>query len=256
MAFSTDFLEESSIRKLKAQLGKYLVYEYLRDLSVTPDHAQMEYFAAQMNVRKRQVAVKLSKGNGCILQAGAMQWMGGDVQVSTNVQGVGDFFGKMVSAAVTKETAIKPRYTSNSEGLLVLEPTYKHIIPVDLSEWGGNLMIQDGLFLACDDSVQLRTEARTNLSSAALGGEGLFNTTLRGNGVAILESRIPKEELVILELNNDVLKIDGPLAIAWSAGLEFTVERTTKTLVGSAASGEGLVNVYRGTGRVLMCPVS
>lgn len=28
-----------------------------------------------------------------------------------------------------------------------------------------------------------------------------------------------------------------------------------KTLLGSAASGEGLVNVYRGTGRVLMMPV-
>ena len=37
--------------------------------------------------------------------------------------------------------------------------------------------------------------------------------------------------------------------------LDFTVERSGKTLVGSAASGEGLVNVYRGTGRVLLAPV-
>lgn len=29
-----------------------------------------------------------------------------------------------------------------------------------------------------------------------------------------------------------------------------------KTLIGSAASGEGLVNVYRGTGRVLLAPVA
>ena len=28
-----------------------------------------------------------------------------------------------------------------------------------------------------------------------------------------------------------------------------------KSLIGSAASGEGLVNVYRGTGKVLMAPV-
>ena len=59
---------------------------------------------------------------------------------------------------------------------------------------------------------------------------------------------------VILE--NDELKIDGNLAVCWSSNLEFTVERSTKTLVGSAVSGEGLVNVYRGTGRVLMCPVA
>ena len=49
-------------------------------------------------------------------------------------------------------------------------------------------------------------------------------------------------------------KIDGKLAVCWSSNLEFTVERSTKTLVGSAVSGEGSVNVYRGTGRVLMCP--
>ena len=45
------------------------------------------------------------------------------------------------------------------------------------------------------------------------------------------------------------------MAIAWSGSLEFTVERSGKTLVGSAASGEGLVNMYRGTGRVLLAPV-
>ena len=54
---------------------------------------------------------------------------------------------------------------------------------------------------------------------------------------------------------NDELKIDGNMAIAWSASLKFTVERSGKTLLGSAASGEGLVNVYRGTGKVLMAPV-
>ena len=31
---------------------------------------------------------------------------------------------------------------------------------------------------------------------------------------------------------------------------------TGTSLIGSAASGEGLVNVYRGTGRVLMAPVA
>ena len=43
---------------------------------------------------------------------------------------------------------------------------------------------------------------------------------------------------VILE--NDELNIDGNLAVCWSSKLEFTVERSTKTLVGSAVSGEGV----------------
>jgi uncharacterized protein (AIM24 family) len=47
---------------------------------------------------------------------------------------------------------------------------------------------------------------------------------------------------------------DGNNAIAWFKTLNFTVEKTTKTLIGSAASGEGLVNVYRGTGKILVRP--
>ena len=50
--------------------------------------------------------------------------------------------------------------------------------------------------------------------------------------------------------------MDGNLAVAWSGSLSFTVERSGKTLIGSAASGEGRVNVYRGTGKVLLAPVS
>lgn len=67
---------------------------------------------------------------------------------------------------------------------------------------------------------------------------------------------MPYSELIEVELNNDTLKIDGNLAVCWSSNLEFTVERSTKTLLGSAVSGEGLVNVYRGTGKVLMSPVA
>lgn len=54
---------------------------------------------------------------------------------------------------------------------------------------------------------------------------------------------------------SELIKIDGSMAIAWSNTLKFTVERSGKSLIGSAASGEGLVNVYRGTGRILMAPV-
>ena len=97
---------------------------------------------------------------------------------------------------------------------------------------------------------------RSNLSSAVAGNEGLFNLGITGNGVLCLESDCPREELVEITLQDDVLKVDRNLAVAWSGSLSFTVERSGKTLIGSAASGEGLVNVYRGTGKVLLAPVS
>lgn len=205
-----------------------------------------------MNVRKRQVICDLSKAN-ITLQAGAMQWMAGNVNATTGLKGVGDFFGKAVRGKVTGESAVKPEYTGN--GVLVLEPTYRHILLIDLADWNGSIVLDDGLFLACDSKLKQKAVMRSNFSSAVAGGEGLFNLGVVGNGVLCLESPSPKEELIEVTLQDDVLKVDGNMAIAWSGTLDFTVERSGKTLLGSAASGEGLVNVYRGTGKVLLAPV-
>lgn len=154
---------------------------------------------------------------------------------------------------MTGESAIKPEYTG--DGTLVLEPTYKYILLLDVRDWNGSVVLDDGLFLACDAKLRHKAVMRSNLSSAVAGGEGLFNLSIQGDGVLCLESPVPEEELIEVTLQDDVLKIDGNMAIAWSGSLDFTVERSGKTLLGSAASGEGLVNVYRGTGRVLLAPI-
>ena len=242
-------------RKYAKSIRNFHVLEYVQDASVSPMNAMNEYFMSKMNVRRRQVVIDIDKDHSAIIQAGAMQWMGGNVQATSGVKGIGDFLGKALKGAVTKETAVKPEYVG--EGCLVLEPTYKYIILADIGKWGpAGMTIEDGMFLACDANVKSKVVARKNLSSAVLGNEGLFNLSLHGNGVAALESNVPEDELIEVILENDELKIDGNLAVCWSSNLEFTVERSTKTLVGSAVSGEGLVNVYRGTGRVLMCPVA
>ena len=242
-------------RKYAKSIGNFHVLEYVQDASVSPMNAMNEYFMSKMHVRRRQVVIDIDKDHSAVIQAGSMQWMGGNVQATSGVKGIGDFLGKALKGAVTKETAVKPEYVG--EGCLVLEPTYKYIILADIGKWGpAGMTIEDGMFLACDANVKSKVVARKNLSSAVLGSEGLFNLSLQGNGVAALESNVPEDELIEVILENDELKIDGNLAVCWSSNLEFTVERSTKTLVGSAVSGEGLVNVYRGTGRVLMCPVA
>jgi uncharacterized protein (AIM24 family) len=239
--------------KCIAQLGCYQIFEHEKDLSVSPASAVNAYFSSEMNVRRRQVLCNLNGKNGVIMQAGAMQWILGNVQMNTGVKGVGNFIGKMASAAVTKESAVKPEYVG--QGLVMLEPTYKHIICLDVSQWG-TVVLEDGLFLACDNTLQHHVVSRSNLSSAVLGGEGLFNLSLTGNGIAVLESPVPQQELVMFQLQDDCVKIDGNMAIAWSGSLDFTVEKSTKSLIGSAMSGEGFVNVYRGTGSILMAPVA
>ena len=247
-----NFTNNDDIRILES-MGAFTVVEYLRDLSVLPEQAQTAYYCNAMNVRRRQVLCDVSKSN-ITLQSGAMQWSVGSVNATTGVKGVGDLLNKALRGSVTGESAIKPEYTG--EGYLVTEPTFRHILLLNLDDWNGSVVLDDGLFLACESSLQHKAVMRSNISSAVAGGEGLFNLGITGKGILCLESPSPKEELIEIELNNDVLKVDGNMAIAWSGSLEFTVERSGKTLIGSAASGEGLVNVYRGTGRVLLAPVA
>ncbi len=246
-----NFTDNNDIQILK-QMGPFTVIEYVRDLSVTPMTAQTSYFSNLMNVRKRQVICNLTK-SPVTIQAGAMQWMIGNANATTGIKGAGDLFSKMVRGKVTGESAIKPEYTGTGE--IVLEPTYKHILLINLEEWNNSIVLDDGLFLACESNLKQKAVMRSNISSAVAGNEGLFNLGIEGKGVICLESPCPQEELIEVELQNDVVKIDGNMAIAWSGSLEFTVERSGKTLIGSAASGEGLVNVFRGTGKVLIAPV-
>lgn len=252
---STAFFEETSNRRIIEKEDKYTVIEYQKDLSTNADSAIRDYYAAKMNTRRRQLAVVLDPDNGVIIQSGAMQWMASDVQVATNVKSAGDLLKKAMASKVTNESAIKPRYYSKSGGILVLEPTYKHLLIEPVHEWGG-LVMDDGMFLACDDTVDVNVTSVGSMSGAVLGGKGLFNTMLTGKGYAVMESSVPREEIVEITIEDDVLKVDGPMVIAWSKSLRFTVQKTTKTLVGSAASGEGFVNVYEGTGKVLMAPIA
>ena len=247
-----NFTNNDDIKVLDSR-GAFTVVEYQRDLSVSPANAMLAYYCNEMNVRKRQVICDVAKSDVTV-QAGAMQWTVGKVDATTGVKGVGDFLGKAFRGSVTGESAIKPEYTGS--GTLVLEPTYKHIILIDVTDWNESIVLDDGLFLACESSLKHKTVARSNFSSAVAGNEGLFNLGITGRGILCLESECPKEELIEIVLHDDVLKVDGNMAIAWSGSLNFTVERSGKSLIGSAASGEGLVNVYRGTGKVLLAPVA
>ncbi len=92
-----------------------------------------------------------------------MQWTAGDVNATTGIKGVGDLFGKALRGSVTGESAIKPEYTGTDT--LVLEPTYNHILLTNTAEWNGSIVLDDGLFLACESTLKHKAVARSNLPS-------------------------------------------------------------------------------------------
>ena len=248
-------IQNNTNMKTVASLGKYTVYEHQQDLSCDGNCIDA-YFEKEMNVKKRQLLIRLDN-NGAKVQSGAMQWMFGDVVSETGlgsgVKAVGNLIKGAVASIVTSETAVKPIY--KGVGLVMLEPTFKNIILEDVASWGEKgVVLDDGIFLTCDAQLKEKVVVSGKNISSLVGGKGLFNLCLQGTGVAALESPVPRQELIEFELHNDTLKIDGSMAVMWSKSLDFTVERSSKTLIGSMFNKEGLVNVYRGTGKVLMAP--
>lgn len=251
MAFTINNLKDNDNVVIKEQLGGFTVIEYKEDLSSTTlSEAQSNFFMSKSNMRNKQLMVELNNSE-VMLSAGAMQYMIGSIEMTSGVKGVGGLMRNLVSSTMTGTSAIKPLYKGT--GTIMLETTYKYLWLIDVDN--DHIVVDDGMFLACETTLEIAVVARKNISSAILGGEGLFNLSAKGKGILALEAPIPSEEAIVVDLQNDVLKVDGNFALMWSNSLDFTVEKSGKTRMGSAASGEGLVNVYRGTGMVWLAPL-
>jgi uncharacterized protein (AIM24 family) len=93
-----------------------------------------------------------------------------------------------------------------------------------------------------------------NVSSALFGGEGWFQTRVKGSGICVFESPVPADEVVRVDLKDQTLQVDGNFALMRTGRIEFSVEQSTKSLLGTLTSGEGLLQTFRGTGSVWLAP--
>ncbi|MCI8422681.1 MAG: AIM24 family protein [Lawsonibacter sp.] len=228
---------------------KIEVLEYQKLLGSTGIYsASSLYFMEKQGIRARQVALYLTNDMVSI-EPGAMSYFQGPLEMVSGVT-AGNVLGRMLSGAVTGEGTAQPEYRGS--GMLVLEPSFQHFLLLQLEK--EEIIVDKGMFYCAQGGVTVKPVMQRTLSAALGGGEGLFQISLSGTGLVVLECPVPSCEIDVIELQNDVLKVDGNFAVLRSASLQFTVERSAKTLLGSAVSGEGLVNVYRGTGSVWLAP--
>lgn len=217
--------------------------------STNTNTAKDIWFMSQANIKARQIAIYITN-DGIKIEPGAMSYFQGPLEMISGVN-AGNILGRMVSGALTGEKMAMPEYRGS--GILVLEPSFKHFIIAEL-EQNETIITDKGMFYCAQSSVQVKPILNNQVSGALLGGEGIFQTALTGPGLIILESPVPLCEINIIDLNNDILRVDGNFALLRTGNLQFTVERSARTLLGSAVSGEGLVNVFRGSGQVWIAP--
>lgn len=194
--------------------------------------------------REESRLVKVTLNNETVrTESGALHYMRGDITMQSKTPSAGGF----LKSLATGENIFRPTYTGTGE--LYLEPTLCgfHILDLAGSEW----TLDRGAYLASDGSVEVSVE-RNKLITGLVGGEGLYQTKVKGVGQVVMVAQGPVETI---ELRREKLVVDGNFAIARSGPLTYRVEKATKSVLGSMTSGEFLVNIFEGTGTVLLAPI-
>lgn len=203
----------------------------------------------ESGIKLKQIRIAL-ENSSVILEPGALSYMKGNIKISSKTGGVLGFGKKLISSKLTGETVFKPTYSGTGE--IFLEPSFGNFALIELED--DEIIVDDGLFFSCESSVEVGVTIQRNLSAALLGDETLCQTKISGSGIVALEIPVPESEIFKCILIDDTLKVDGNFAILRTGNIEFTVEKSSKSIVGSVTSGEGLVNVYRGSGEVWLVP--
>lgn len=207
--------------------------------------AEKLFFIKQSGMKLKQIKISLLEEE-IETEAGALHFMKGNITATNKMPSVSNF----IQSKLSGEAVFRPKYKGTGE--IYLEPTFGHFIIYDLD---GEIIVDKGIFYACESTVSVGAVAQKNISSALLGGEGLFQTKLSGKGKVVLISPTPESELKKFKLTGDKLSVDGNFAILRTASIDFKVEKSTKTLVGSALSGDGLLQTFTGNGDVWIAPL-
>ncbi len=176
-------------------------------------------------------------------EAGGLHYMQGALELESNVPGAGSILKSMV----TREKMIKPVISGTGE--VFLEPSFGNFTIIELNneEW----ILDQGAYFASEMSIEIGAYSNKAIS-ALFSGEKWFQTSVSGTGKVVIRSAGPLQEII---LNNDKLVVDGSFAVARTSGIDLQVKKATKGIFSSMISGEGIVNTFTGTGKVLIAPV-
>lgn len=177
-------------------------------------------------------------------ESGAMHYMRGQIALETKMPSAAGFLKSMV----TQENIFRPTYTGTGE-VYFGPPSFGEYTVLTLAK--ESWVLDKGAYVASDGGIEVGV-FRNKAFAGLVSGEGFFQTKVDGTGSVVVFSQGPLE---VVDLVNDKLTVDGSFAVARQAHLDFSIQRATKSLFGSAASGEGLVSVIQGTGRVYLAPV-
>ena len=138
-------------------------------------------------------------GESAVAEAGGMMYMHGGI-VKETVFGDGSepprggFMNKLLGAGkrlLTGESLFMTVFTNNAHGkarVAFAAPYAGKILPMDLSQLGGELICQKDAFLCAAKGVSIGIAFQKKIGVGLFGGEGFIMQRLEGDGLSFLHA--------------------------------------------------------------------
>jgi uncharacterized protein (TIGR00266 family) len=205
------------------------------------------------NLQFPLATLTLNAGENVQIANGSMIYHSSVVELAAHMNASGSGAGKFLKAIGRAMTSgeslfITEAVSHANGGFIAIAPAVPGTIK-ELQVGANQYRLNDGAFLAMDMNVSYTME-KQSFGKALFGGQGgFFVMTTQGQGNMLINAY---GSIVEIDLNNSTgLVIDNAHVVAWDTSLEYTLslEGGFKNSIGT---GEGVVNTFRGTGKVFI----
>ena len=204
------------------------------------------------------VEVELDPQEAVVAEAGGMMYMEDGIEMETifgdGSQQTSGFMGALMGAGkrlLTGESLFMTVFWNRGMGkkhVAFGAPYPGKIIPIQLSEIGGELITQKDSFLCAAKGVSVGIAFNKKIGAGLFGGEGFIMQRLQGDGWAFVHAG---GTLAQRDLGpGEVIRVDTGCIVAFQPSVEYDIQYVGK-IKSALFGGEGLFfATLRGPGRV------
>ena len=205
----------------------------------------------------QMVEIELDPQEVVIAEAGAMLYMEDGIDFTTRM-GDGSnpsagLFDKLLAAGsrvIAGESLFLTHFTNRGWGkkhVAFSAPYPGTIIPLDLRQFGGTIIVQKDAFLCAAFGTKLSIIFNKRLGAGFFGGEGFILQQLQGDGKVFVHAG---GTVIERQLNNEVLRVDTGCIVGFETSIDYDIQQAGG-LRSMVFGGEGLfLATLRGTGKV------
>lgn len=204
------------------------------------------------------VEIELDPMEAAVAEAGGMMYMDDGIEMETifgdGSQQNSGFLGALMGAGkrlLTGESLFMTVFQNRGQGkkhVAFGAPYPGKIIPVHLSEIGGELIAQKDSFLCAAKGVSVGIAFNKKIGTGLFGGEGFIMQRLQGDGWAFLHAGGNIRERVLAP--GEVLRVDTGCIVAFQPSVAYDIQFVGK-IKSALFGGEGLFfATLRGPGKI------